>query len=191
MLIGKKAMPNGELLFPFNDTQSIREEMSRVMPLYQGVEKLTKEGDFLQWGGPYLFKGGHFSNMPDGRALFSVLVPPDPKVSEGCFLLSTRRGKQFNSMTFGTKDRLMGSRERDVIFMAPQDAERLGLDDGSRVVLRSKAGEMNGTIQLAPVKPGTLQAYWPEANVLIQQRTDPVSGEPDFNAEVRVEKLSP
>ncbi|TAJ83849.1 formate dehydrogenase, partial [bacterium] len=42
-LIGRKAMPNGELLFPYNDTQSIREEMSRVMPMYQGIEKLAKE----------------------------------------------------------------------------------------------------------------------------------------------------
>lgn len=190
-LIGRKAMSNGELLFPFDDARSIREEMSRVMPLYQGIDELHQEGDFLQWGGPYLFKGGHFSNMPEGRALFSALTPPNPKVSDGCFLLSTRRGRQFNSMTFGTKDRLMGSRERDVIFMAPEDADRLGLDDGNRVVVRSEAGEMTGTIRLAPVKPGTLQAYWPEANVLIRQRTDPVSGEPDYNAEVRVEKVSP
>src|ERR671919_233767 len=35
-LIGRAAMPNGDLLFPFQDTQSIREEMSRVMPIYKG-----------------------------------------------------------------------------------------------------------------------------------------------------------
>jgi hypothetical protein len=69
-------MSNGELLFPFNNTQSIREEMARVMPMYQGIEKLGKEGDQLQWGGPYLFKGG-FSNMPNYRARFTVLEPPD------------------------------------------------------------------------------------------------------------------
>jgi len=188
-LIGRKSMPNGDFLFPFNNSQSIREEMTRVMPVYQGVEKLSKEGDCLQWGGPYLFKDGHFRDMPDGRALFSVITPPDRTASEGHFYLATRRGKQFNSMTFGTVDRLMGSRRRDAIFISPEDAERLGLDNGSRVILRSHVGEMRGVIQLAPVKAGTLQAYWPEANVLISRRTDPVSGEPDYNTEVRIEKL--
>ena len=189
-LIGRKAMPNGDRLFPYQDTQGIREEMSRVMPMYQGVEKLTKEGDSLQWGGPYLFKGGNFSNMPDGRALFSALTPPDRRVPEGRFYLTTRRGKQFNSMIFGSTDRLMGSKTRQAIFISPEDAARLSLDDGDRVLVRSQAGEMAGIIQIAPVKPGTLQAYWPEANVLIGRRTDPLSGEPDYNAEVELEKLS-
>ena len=76
VLIGRKAMPNGDKLFPFNDTQAIREEMSRVMPIYQGIEKLNKEGDHLQWGGPYLYKDG-FTAMPGNRALFTVLDPPD------------------------------------------------------------------------------------------------------------------
>ena len=57
-LIGRKAMSNGDKLFPFDDTQAIREEMSRVMPIYQGIEKLTKEGDQLQWGGNIFIKDG-------------------------------------------------------------------------------------------------------------------------------------
>ncbi len=74
--IGRKSMPNGDKLFPFEDTQSIRDEMGRVMPIYQGIEKLHKEGDQLQWGGPYLFKDG-FTSMPNNRATFSVVDPPD------------------------------------------------------------------------------------------------------------------
>jgi molybdopterin-dependent oxidoreductase alpha subunit len=189
VLIGRRAMPNGELLFPYDDTQGIREEMIRVMPIYQGIEKLKKEGDSLQWGGPYLFQGGNFSNMPDNRALFSVLLPPDRRATEGHFHLSARRGGQFDSMTFGSVDRLMGSKTREAVFISPEDAERLGLDDGDRVVLRSQVGEMGGVIQIAPVRPGTLQAYWPEANVLIRHQTGPLSGAPDYNTEVSIEKL--
>ena len=73
--IGRKSMPNGELLFPFHNSQAIREEMSRVMPIYQGIEKITKEGDQLQWGGPQLYRDG-FKIMPGNRALFTVLEPP-------------------------------------------------------------------------------------------------------------------
>ena len=75
-LIGRKSMPNGDKLFPFHDSQAIREEMSRVMPIYQGIEKLTKEGDQLQWGGPQLYRDG-FTNMPNNRARFTALDPPD------------------------------------------------------------------------------------------------------------------
>jgi anaerobic selenocysteine-containing dehydrogenase len=163
--------------------------MAHVMPIYQGVEKLEKEGDHLQWGGANLFKDGKFSGMPGGRARFSVVEPPDRRPAEGRFYLATRRGKQFNSMTFGVKDRLMGSKSRDAIFIAPEDAERLGLQNGARVTVRSDLGAMNGTIQLAPVKASTLQAYWPEANVLIPRRADPVSGEPDCKREVWIEAV--
>jgi molybdopterin-dependent oxidoreductase alpha subunit len=87
-IIGRKSMPNGDLLFPFTDTQSIREEMGRVVPIYQGVEKLKQEGDHLQWGGPFLYKNGQFSAMPDGRALFTVLEPPDPTAPRITFISS-------------------------------------------------------------------------------------------------------
>ena len=188
-IIGRHVMPNGELLFPYENPQSVRDEMSRVMPMYQGIEKLQKEGDHLQWGGPFLHKAGHFTGMPNGRALFSVLNPPDRRASAGKFYLATRRGKQFNSMTFGLTDRLMGAKSRDLIFISPEDAQQLEVTDGTRVVARSNTGEMNAVIQIAPVKSGTLQAYWPEANVLISRRTDPISGEPDYNVEVSIEKI--
>ena len=80
-IIGRHCMPNGDLLFPYEDTQGIRDEMSRVIPIYQGIEKLKKEGDHLQWGGPHLHKAGKFSSMPNGRALFTVLNPPDRLVA--------------------------------------------------------------------------------------------------------------
>jgi molybdopterin-dependent oxidoreductase alpha subunit len=80
-LIGRQTMSNGDLLFAFNDTQDIRDEMARVMPMYQGIEKLTKEGDQLQWGGPYLYKEG-FTDMPNQRARFSVLELPDHRLHE-------------------------------------------------------------------------------------------------------------
>jgi predicted molibdopterin-dependent oxidoreductase YjgC len=185
--IGRKAMPNGELLFPFDDTQSIREEMARVMPIYHGIEKLSKEGDHFQWGGPFLFKQG-FTSMPENRALFTPIKPQDRRAAPGKFYLATRRGKQFNSMIFGHTHRAMGTTSRQIIFMSPDDAERLELEDGYEVIVRSDIGRMKGIIQLAPLKPGTLQAYWPEANVLIPHRLDPISGAPDYNVEVWIDK---
>jgi molybdopterin-dependent oxidoreductase alpha subunit len=187
VLIGRKSMPNNDKLFPFNDTQAIREEMARVIPIYQGIEKLHKEGDQLQWGGPYLYKDG-FTAMPGNRALFTVLDPPDHRAAGGKFYLTTRRGKQFNSMTFGTTNRPLGTERRDIIFISAEDAERLEFEDGAMATLRSDTGAMNGIIRIAPVKSGTLQAYWPEANMLTSRRADAISDEPDCKTEVWLER---
>jgi hypothetical protein len=55
--------------------------------------------------------------------------------------------------------------------------------------LRSDAGQWIGVARLAPMKARHLQAYWPETNVLIPRRFDPVSGEPDYNCLVTVERV--
>jgi anaerobic selenocysteine-containing dehydrogenase len=67
-----------------------------------------------------------------------------------------------------------------------EDAARLGLAEGSPVLLRSAHGEYRGVCAVEPVRPGSLQAYWPEANCLLDQVLDPESGEPDYNVLVRV-----
>jgi anaerobic selenocysteine-containing dehydrogenase len=162
--------------------------MAGAMPLYAGVEKLERAGQWVQWGGPRLFAEG-FTKMPGGRARFTVVRPPKIEIPDGCFYLTTRRGKQFNSMTYGRRDPLTGSGDRREVVMAPMDAERRGLSDGSPVRLRSESGTWEGRVRVGPVKPGHLQGHWPETNVLIPRRFDPVSGEPDYNAVVTLEPL--
>jgi hypothetical protein len=43
-------------------------------------------------------------------------------------------------------------------------------------------------VRIGSVQPGSVQAYWPEANVLIPRHYDSASGEPDYNALVTVRK---
>ena len=57
------------------------------------------------------------------------------------------------------------------------------------ILLRSDVGEWIGIAKRGPIKERHLQAHWPEANVLISRRFDPISGEPDYNAIVSVERL--
>jgi anaerobic selenocysteine-containing dehydrogenase len=126
--------------------------------------------------------------MPGGRALFSVVPLPRAAIPDGKFLLATRRGKQFNSILYGTSDPITGARVRTDVLLAEGDLAALGLADGDRVVLRSELGEMAATARVGPVRARHVQAFWPEANVLIGRRYDPVSGEPDYNAVVSVER---
>ena len=76
-----------------------------------------------------------------------------------------------------------------MVFFAREDAARLGLAEGDPVLLRSEHGEFRGVCAVEDVRPGCLQAYWPETNGLLDQVLDPESGEPDYNVLVTVHKL--
>jgi molybdopterin-dependent oxidoreductase alpha subunit len=170
----------------FASGQQIRDEIARVVPLYAGIETLRTTGDAIQWGGTHLAEGGHFPT-DDGRARFSAVAPSVADVPEGSFVLSTRRGKQFNTMVHEHKDPLTGA-GRDALFMAESDIERLGLRDGDRVLVRSAHGELAARLHASPIRPGNVQVFFPEGNVLLAAgRRDAASGVPDYNAVVTVE----
>ncbi len=167
------------------DAQAIREEIARVVPAYDGIQGLSRTGDAIQVGGERLCDGWVFPTG-DGRAHFRPVVPREAAVPDGRFLLSTRRGKQFNTMVFQRRDPLTGA-ERDALFMAREDAERLGLQDGAGVAVRSATGEVRARVRLAPMRPGNVQMFFPEANPLLEAgRRDPVALVPDYNAVVEV-----
>ena len=172
-------------IFPWKDTQAIRNEIERVCPTYRGIANLRKKGDSVQYGGRRLLADRFLT--PDGKGHFSPLDLPEDCMQNGRFHLSTRRGKQFNSMVMGDKDPLTGAR-RDDILMAPEDAARLGLSDGDAITLRNELGEFQGRVRQDRITPGCLQVHWPEVNVLIPAGRLDSSGIPDYNATVDVVK---
>ena len=183
MVARKLDLARAAVFFPWRDTQDIRDEIDRVCPTYKGIANLRKKGDQFQYGGPRLLADRCLT--PDGLGHFSVVALPEEKVPEGRFLLTTRRGKQFNSIMLADKDPITGAR-RDDIIMAAEDAERLGLKNGDEITLRNEHGSFSGHVRIDRVKPGSLQAHWPEINVIIPAgRLDP-SGVPDYNATVEV-----
>jgi anaerobic selenocysteine-containing dehydrogenase len=110
----------------------------------------------------------------------------DPRPPDGRFLLSSRRGKQFNSMVMRDEDPLTGAR-RDAVFMAAGDARRLGLANGTAVRVRSDTGEVAAHVHVAPMREGNVQMFFPECNRLIRPGIrDPDSQVPDYNAVVEV-----
>jgi anaerobic selenocysteine-containing dehydrogenase len=91
-------------------------------------------------------------------------------------------------MVWDDKDPLTGA-TRDAIFLAKPDADGLRLRDGDRVVVRSAHGELRGRVHLAPIRPGNVQAFFPEANVLLAGGRRDASGVPDYNTVVDVVPL--
>jgi molybdopterin-dependent oxidoreductase alpha subunit len=167
--------------------QEVRAEIARVVPFYDGVQHLQKTGDAFQYGGPHLCPGG-VCPTADGRAhLATVDLPPTGDRPPGVFHVSTRRGKQFNTLIYADVDPLNGA-PRDAVLMNSDDAAALHLKQGDRVALVNDCGRYDARVWLAPIAPGNLQIHWPEGNQLIRRGVvDTGGGVPDYNALVRLE----
>jgi molybdopterin-dependent oxidoreductase alpha subunit len=184
-----RARPDRASAIRFESAGAIRGEIARAVPLYAGIETLEKKGDNVQWGGPTLYAGGRFAT-PDGRAHFAPVSAGRAMCPPAEFRVSTRRGKQFNSMIQREVDPLTGARRGDVLISA-EDLERLRLGEGARVRLRSAAGTFDGRLKLAAMRPGNLEVHWPEGTPLLSASAiDPASMEPDYNATVTVEPIA-
>jgi anaerobic selenocysteine-containing dehydrogenase len=179
----------------------IREEIPRVVPFYDGVQNLKEIGDAIQYGGPHLCANWKFPTA-DGKAHFRAVPLPDPARQGGNghvraeqaaallpFIVSTRRGKQFNSLIYAQVDPLNNA-PRDAVLINPEDAAERRLVQNDRVVLANETGRLEGRIFLAPMARGNLQIHWPEGNVIIRRGvTDPAGGVPDYNARVSLTKI--
>ncbi len=159
-----------------------------VIPFYDGIENLRKHGDAFQIRRPAPVRGLELPDAGRQGALPRRRRCPSPPADDGSFELSTRRGKQFNSMIYAEIDPITGA-ARDAVFMNPDDAAALHLRGGDRIVLVSDQGRYQGRVFPAAIAPGNLQVHWPEGNVLIETGpVDSLGGVPDYNARVRVEK---
>jgi molybdopterin-dependent oxidoreductase alpha subunit len=190
-----RARPDRAGQIRFESAQAIRDEIARAVPLYKGIEALKAKGDQVQWGGRTLYADGRFATS-DGKAHFSSITHERSNAKTAktakdmqVFLVSTRRGKQFNSMIQRDVDPLTGAK-RDDVFISPDDLGRLQLQEGTFVELRSGSGVFRGRLKAMPITPGNLEVHWPEGNTLLSASAiDPDSMEPDFNAAVTLEAL--
>ncbi len=188
--LARRVRPDRAPHLTFATTADVRREIARIVPFYAGIERLAKAGDQFQYGGPHLCADWRFPT-PTGKAHFAAVALPETRIPEGSFRVSTRRGKQFNSLVHDAKDRITGAL-RDAVLMARADADRLGLADGTAVALTSAHGRIIGRIHRADIARGNVQVHWPEGNVLLDPaRRSPVSRIPDFNATVTVRPVDP
>ncbi|HMB70362.1 MAG TPA: FdhF/YdeP family oxidoreductase [bacterium] len=163
---------------------ALRDAIAKVVPGYAAIV----EGEFQIEG--RTFHEPRFAT-DDGRARFRVTPVPEfgDAVGPGAFRLMTLRSEgQFNTVVYEEEDVYRGNDRRDVGMMAADDAERLGLTEGDAVTVRTDTGALTVRVSIAPIRPGNLAMYYPEANVLVPGRVDRRSGTPAFKSVVaRVE----
>jgi molybdopterin-dependent oxidoreductase alpha subunit len=186
--VAQRVDPDRAHLVDFTSGDVVRAEIAAVVPSYTGIETLQTTGDSVQWGGARLCDGGVFPTE-SGRAQFTPVRPPATDVDTTRdaypFRLSTRRGKQFNTIVHAEHDPLTGA-ARDALFLAPEDAAMLGVSDGAAVVVRSAVGELQARVHVAPMTPGNVQVFFPEGNVLLSGSHRDPSGVPDYTTMVTV-----
>jgi molybdopterin-dependent oxidoreductase alpha subunit len=179
--VARRVRPDLADRFAWPTNAALRAEIAEVVPLYRGIETLHEAGDNVQYGGRHL---------PIERARFSPVWPPANRVPDGMFEVSTRRGKQFNSMVYAATDPLNGA-ARDHVLVSHHDAVALGFEDDDPVVLRSATGELRGRIRRTRLPARTLQVHWPEGNVLLPagpEHREPQSNVPDYTTLVTLER---
>ena len=181
-----RAFPERAHLVGLEDAAAIRNEIDRAVPLYAGIGALSRQGDVVQWGGRRLYADGRFATA-DGRARFAPVALRSRALPPDRFFVSTRRGKQFNSMVQRAVDPLTGADRRDIL-ISEADLARIGRASGNAVVLHSATGAFRGRLRAAPIRDGNLEVHWPEGNVLLAGAPhDPESLEPDYNTVVTIE----
>ena len=167
--------------FAWQDTQDIRNEIDRVCPTYRGNRKTPKKRrQRAVWrappaGGSLLDSRRQGAFHRGGTAGRESTERPIPAVHP------PRQAVQQHHRA--DVDPLTGA-HRDDVLMATEDAARLGLQTGDAITLRNELGQFRGRVRVDRIKPGCLQAHWPEANVLIPAGRLDASGIPDYNATV-------
>lgn len=169
--------------------QKIREEIARVVPIYKGVERFTKAGDAVQYGGRHLCVDGQCQTENGKAKLFPVALDKGNETGSGpTFRLTTRRGKQFNTLVYAEIDPF-NQAPRNAVLINEIDAYKLGFRQGDEVKLKNGHGEFQGRIHLVALAEGNIQVHWPEGNVLLPSReVEPQSKVPNYATTVTMEK---
>jgi formate dehydrogenase major subunit len=152
---------------------------------------------------PPFLHGRLWSHDPAQRgrpAPFSVVVddPPVEGLSEQ-YPLRLTTGRRLDSYNTGVQSGGYRSPNRlgETLDLSPEDAERLGINDGEPVRISSARGQVEAPARIDPgLRPGLvfMTFHFPEevdVNQLTIDATDPRSGTAEFKAAaVRVDKLA-
>lgn len=185
--LAKRVKPEEKHLIDFKDGQAVRDEIALAAPNYDGIQHLKKRGDLFQWGGAWLCEGG-ICPTPDGKGNLIVAELPELRKPEGHFYITTRRGKQFNSMIYGETDPFNAADRYDVL-INEDDAKEHEISESDAIVVYNQYGTFHGRAKYAKIRSGNIGLHWPEGNPLIPEGVyEEHAGIPEYSAAAIVEK---
>ncbi len=170
-------------------TRDLRRMIASVVPGWGALADLDAGGPEFQISGR-TFHEPRFATS-DGRARFHIPDLPQITHTPGEYRLMTLRSEgQFNTVVYEEEDIFRGVDRRDVVLLNPEDLETHHLNAGDRVTVSGPGGRMphQCIVPFDRIRPGNAAMYFPEANVLLDDRVDPASRTPAFKgAKITIE----
>jgi formate dehydrogenase alpha subunit len=190
--------------FDYGHPFDIMEEIRNLTPSYGGISYERLENGGLQWPCPFEDHPGtcilHTNIFVRGKGRFIPLKytpPSEMPDAEYPLVLSTGRSLyHFHTGTMTRKVSGLNAIEPEAaVLINPEDASRLGIDQGDKVKVSSRRGEIVVKAEVTDsFAPGvvfmTFHFAESAANIITNPKLDPVSKIPELKvAAVKVEKL--
>jgi formate dehydrogenase major subunit len=192
--------------FDFNDASEVYDEISEIAPIFAGINYNRIEEEGIQWpcydeedkGTPILHT--ETFKTQSGRGKFIPLkYRPSAELPDKEYPLILTTGRslyhyQTSTMT-GAVDGLKTLYGEDYIDICSIDASKLNIEDGEKVRVLSRRGEIEPKVRITDsCLPGVvfMTFHFSESatNVITNNALDPISKTPEFKVcAVRVEKI--
>ncbi len=206
-IISEIAQKMGNKSFDYGSSEDVAAEIASLAPIYGGMVYSCLEEDSKQWpcyheeheGTPILHKE-QFSTE-NGKAKFIPLSyrPPAELPDEEYPLVLTTGRRIFHyhtsTMTGATKG-LKKIYDHDPVEINPEDAEKIGVDDGEWVWVISRRGKIKSPVEITERSPEGLvfmafHSQETKTNLITSSACDPVTKTPEFKyCAVRIEKCT-
>ncbi len=178
----------------YADSEAIFNELTKVTPSYAGITYDRIEDVGLHWPCPTADHPGtpilHGQQFTRGKGMFHAIewIPPAEQIDDEypLYMTTGRVLYQYHTGTMTMKtDGLNERSPESFVEMAKADAVRYELNDGDRVVVSSRRGEITARVKISmKAVEGTI--FMPfhfahaAANKLTNAALDPVSGIPEL-----------
>jgi len=179
----------------YETSADIMSEIARLTPSYAGItyERLDAEGG-LCWPCPDESHPGtpilHIGTFTRGKGKFFPIAYQAPdEVAGGDYPLTLTTGRMLDHYHTGTMTRRSDGLNELVptgfVEIHPDDAERLGVQDGAAVCVETRRGAISVPANVTPrIRPGTVFVpfhFWESpANMLTNTARDPMAKIPEF-----------
>lgn len=194
MILSELAERMGYEGMRYDDPEEIFEEIRGLVPLYAGMSYRRLDAQGLQWPCPTKDHPGteflHEGKFTRGKALLKGIeyLPPEELPDEEYPLLLTT-GRTFMQYNAGTMTRRTKSGRADpenFVQLSARDAGRLGIEDGGRVRVHTRRGELLVKAEVTGIAEGVIWMpfHYAEAptNLLTNDALDPVCGITELKA---------
>jgi formate dehydrogenase alpha subunit len=178
----------------YADSREIMKEIAAVTPSYAGIDYDRIEEEGIHWPCPSVSHPGtpilHREQFTRGKGLFHAIdfIEPAEKPDEEypMYMTTGRVLYHYHTGTMTMKTEGLNERSPECfVEISPDDAAKYELEDGSKVTVASRRGDITATVNVSEMAvPGTVFVPFhfaqAAANKLTNAVLDPISGIPEF-----------